>query len=156
MYVCACGSYHLTARSQPSNAAAILALRDELYQQWIQDVMLERGCVFVFYPDVHEASPGRWVGQFPAAKWSIQADSFQAALAQLEATESEKCAQRGYLGWQVNAVSRHLQWPVEGVYELDPTAYQRTLESENPEQALEQLIALLESCSAGQRRLTTS
>lgn len=111
----------------------------EIQRPDLDAIMRERGTAFVFSPRVMQEPDGSWRAQYPLAGWSVSADTETAARQALAARTRESKAGDD---WQLDAVREHLdRGPIAGVYEIDLATNERIMAAENPQAALNEVVA---------------
>lgn len=159
LYQCDCAAFHLTSHPMnKTNRDHVCELRRALFEQWMADVMYERGSVFVFRPVVDNSDEtGFWVARYPGAQWSAQSGSEAGALKLLAARESKllRC-EPIYAGWRSAALQQYLRdGSAPGVYEIPLAANLAILNDSDPTAALEAFIAEQDSAPTGRENEAT-
>lgn len=114
-------------------------MADPDQQPDLDAIMRERGSAFVFSPQVAREPDGSWRAQYPVATWSVLASTESAAR---EALAARMRGPGAGGDWQVAAVHEHLtHGPVAGVYEIDLDTNERIMTADNPQAALNAVLA---------------
>ncbi len=104
-------------------------------------LMAQHGVAYFFMPQVSECANGTWEARYPAADWSVTAESRSSAIARLRAALLERRGTQDEDDWQLSAVRRHLDHgPVPGVHAIPLEVHERIMSSADPKAALNEFI----------------
>ncbi|MCH9732001.1 MAG: hypothetical protein K0U84_20400 [Actinomycetia bacterium] len=115
-------------------------------------LMAKHGVAYSFTPQVSERADGTWEARYPAADWSVTADTRESALAKLGDSLLERRGSDSEVDWQLAAVRRHLaEGPVPGVYAIPLEVNERIMNSADPQAALDEVLKQIDAGQAARR-----
>jgi hypothetical protein len=100
----------------------------------LDDDVAEDGIGFYSRPQVERLPDGSWVGQYPAADWSITADSRESVITKLQLEDQRRSQEQpGYTIARYEALRRHLIEPIPGVYAISREEAERIRSTPDPQ-----------------------
>lgn len=108
----------------------------------VERIMIDRDISFHFQPILTEQPDRTWQAHYPAADWSVTADTAEQARAKLLQAELDRIDTPEANAWKIAAVRQHIEHgPIPGVYELDNAAADQAIAA-GTDEAMNAAIAL--------------